>query len=204
MKRKNEQSASRPAKRAKQAKSVYRSRLAARVHQHVKWFRTTVSAGASPITSSYFFYMSTINGGSELTALYDQYRFDKVEVTFTLRLDPGAQAAASAVYPKLWWARDYDSAETISQAQMYERGNAQMHVLDPTRPTKITFKPNVMLNAYRTTTTFAGSPKFGAWIDCAFNDVLALGAQMNFEDLTTTGYVVDVTSKVWISCKCTR
>ena len=47
--------------------------------------------------------LANVVNSTDFANLYDQYRINYVVLKFWLRIDPSAQAAASASYPKLYW-----------------------------------------------------------------------------------------------------
>lgn len=197
-----------PSKKArKQVKgrqlSLYKTPSNSVVHQHLKFSVGAIAGNVAytPYTGAYSITLANLSGYSELVALYDQYRIDFIEVSFHLKVGPDAQAAGAATYPKIWWSRDLDDASTVTQAQMYERANTVVKVLNPDKPVVFRFKPNTLSVTYRTPATSGYSPKFGQWIDCSQADVVHYGAQFNIDNLSNTNYTVDQISRVWVSCK---
>lgn len=176
------------------------------IHQHVKFFKTFIAGNAAntPYLGSVAFLPGGLSGFAELASLYDQYRLDKLEVAFYLRVDPSAQSATTAIYPRLWWSDDADSAEIITQSAMQERSNVQVHVLTPQRPVVKTIVPSVLRQVYLTGTTNATSPMKATWLDITYTQVPHFGANFNIEDLTNPNYQVDVIYKAWVSCKNSR
>lgn len=205
MKRAASNGVSRPAKRSKQAKRVYRGRMSNRgIHRHVKTYSNSISATAGLAQNTYQAQLGFFAGAAELTTLYDQYRIDKVEVTFHLKVDPSAQTASSATWPKLWWSEDRDGeGGNLTMAQLYERSNVKMAVLDPSKPVKFVLKPNVLSATFKTTTTTGYAPRAGVWIDCSDSTVPHYGATYNIEDLQTT-YTVQLIHKVFLSLRTSR
>lgn len=173
------------------------------VHKHVKFYATSYTgSAANPMQLSAGITPSNLGGFSELVSLYDQYRIDRAELVLTLRTSPDAQAATGASYPKVYWSRSPDLLGPLSMAQIRERSNMKMAVLDPSNPVRIQWKPNVLNHIYRQGAAAVGLvPVFGQWIDTATADVQHFGINYNITDFTNTNMVVDVDLKVTISCK---
>lgn len=147
---------------------------------------------------------SQIANSAEFSALYDQYKLNLVKLQFWLRVDPGAQTAAAAVMPKLYWFRDMDDNVPASQTEMRERAHCKIAVLRPDRPITIFIKPNVLQEVYRGVGTTSYSPKFGQWLDMTNTDVTHYGIKWNIDNLTNTNYYVDIESTYYFQCKNTR
>lgn len=158
----------------------------------------------APFQGSTTWTLSGVINSSEFSSLYEQYRIDYVQMKWYLRIDPSAQTAASASYPKLYISRDYDSSGLLSQSEMRERANTKIIVMNPNRPVTFGYKPNVLAETYRGTATTSYAPKWKQWLTMTANDVLHYGHIWNIDDLTNTNYKVDMEYTVWFSCKNTK
>lgn len=164
----------------------------------------TGSAGYAPFQSYSQIRFANVINSTEFSALYDQYVIDKVKIQLWLKIDPGAQTAALAVQPKLYWVRDQDDQSLVTMNEMREHSHCKIAVLRTDRPVTIWVKPNVLNLIYRGAVTSSYVPKFNQWIDMANTDVDHFGIKYNIDDLTNTNYKVDVETTYYFRCKNTR
>lgn len=107
---------------------------------------------------------------TDFTALFDQYRINKVTLTVQMINNPdannyiNAQGVAPPVnttnwYPKLWYIFDADggSDETISSIK--ERQGVKCRILMPNKTIKISWRPMCRVLTYSTATSTGYSPK---------------------------------------------
>lgn len=144
-------------------------------------------------------------GFNEFGALFDRYMITYAKVYYHLRIDPSAQAAASATFPKLYYIRDYDDASTpTSLNQLREHAKCTYRVMNPNRPVVFGFKPSSLALTYRNAVASTYSPRWNQWIDMATTDVPHYGWKIGIDQLTNTNYSVDVEVVLWFKCKDTR
>lgn len=141
---------------------------------------------------------------TEFTNLYDQFRIDWVKAQFYLRIDPGAQVAAGASYPRLYWVRDKDDQALASLNDIRENSLGKRAILHPNRAVTIWFKPNVLSEIYRTAVSTGYSPKFSQWIDCTTPNLVHYGIKYCIDDLTNTNYKVDLEIQYGVSMRQSR
>lgn len=142
---------------------------------------------------------------ADFTSLFDRFKINFIKLYVYLKIDPSAQAAATAAYPKLYWTKDYDdSSAPATLNEMREHKTCKVKVLNPNRPVIITLRPAILSEVYRTAVTYSYSPKWKQWIDCATPNVPHYGLKIGIDDLTNTNYQVKVEGKMWFSCKDTR
>lgn len=146
--------------------------------------------------------ISQVVNSSEFGNLYDQYRINFVVWKFWLKIDPSAQAAGSASFPKLYWYRDYDDT-TIpgSLNEIRENQRAKVVVMNPNRPVTIAFKPNTLQLVYQSPVASTYRPTWGQWIDAANLNTPHYGYKFGIDDLTNTNYRVDIEVTVYFSCR---
>jgi len=174
------------------------------VHRKTYGFQIVGNATYNPYSGSIGPMLSAVNGNTDLANLYDQYRIDECEVKLFLAVDPSAQTATTAIWPKVYSTRDQDDLTALTQAQMYERSNMRIDVLDPARPVVWKFKPNCLDLVYRGVGTSSVNPSFGQWIDMTTIDVQHYGINFNIDNLTNTALKVDVLVTLTVSCKVSR
>lgn len=155
-------------------------------------FASTATLGAMPNVS-------------EFTTLFDRYKITHWQLRFYLKIDPSAQAAATASYPRMFWIKDYDDATPPASLNVLrEHANCQTRVLTPYKPIVINVKPAVLAEVYRSAVATTYSPKWNQWIDMVHTDIHHFGLKFGFDDLTNTNYKVTVEQKLWFQCKDTR
>lgn len=90
------------------------------------------------------FKLSDLPNYTEFTALFDQYKFDRVEVDFI----PVVTTTNSAltVDSMIWTAVDFDDANATTALQIAEYENC--HVYPPTQRFSVDITPRVALAAY--------------------------------------------------------
>lgn len=179
-----------------------RSRIRGRLNPSVHYFKracSTVSIPGNALytpTAPYGAAWSPLLGNivalSELTPLFDQYKITNVVLKFHLRMDPGAQAAAQAYVPRLFWYRDYDDAAVPTSLDIFkERGNLKTTYLSSTRPVVIRFKPNTLDQVYRGVTP-GYSPSWNKWIDINSSDTAYYGIVWAVNQHTNTSQIIDI------------
>lgn len=188
------------------ARSVRKSRVPSTMcHSFVRksaTFSVQGNAAHLPYTSANNIQFNQVADASDFTALYDQYRINMVKLQFYLRCDPSAQTAATAFFPKLYWARDMDDGNaplTLNTLKQYH--NCKIAVLRPDRPVTIWVKPNVLHEVFRGVGTSSYSPKFGQWIDMLSIDLQHFGIKYAIDIFTNTNYFLDIEQTFYFQCK---
>lgn len=184
-----------------------KSAITRQVHRFVRGVAMqTISGNAAfaPFQSVLGATLDACLNHTEFTNLYDQFRIDWVKAQFYLRIDPSAQVAASASYPRIYWFRDYDDQGLASLNDVRENSKGKRAILHPNRPVTIWFKPNVLSEIYRTAVTTGYSPKFSQWIDCSVPNLVHYGIKYAIDDLTNTNYRVDLEIQYGLSMRQSR
>ena len=95
--------------------------VAHQVHHFCRTYPALVLPGNvayAPYQSAFVTQLSFLPGVSDFTNLYDQYKISFVKFMFYLEIDPSAQAAGTARFPKLYYARDQDDSNIESMEAM--------------------------------------------------------------------------------------
>lgn len=146
--------------------------------------------------------LALVVNASDFANLYDQYRINFVVFKVWLKIDPGAQTAATASYPKLYWYRDYDdNTAPGSLNEMRENVKCKVAVLNPNRPITIKFKPNTLQLLYQSTIANQFKPVFGQWLDMSSTNTPHYGIKVAIDDLTNTNYKVEVETTFYFQCR---
>jgi len=174
----------------------------------------------------YEFKFSDMVAFSEFSNLFDRYKIDRVVQTFQLVNNPDAtyalnvlgtantNAATSYVnstnfYPKMWYIHDYDDSNAESIGTLKERVGVKCRILQPNKVIKISTKPAIAIQTYKTALTAGYGPKWGQYIDMQTTDVPHYGLKVAFDtnaqDPTDTApFRVRVETKYYFTCKDVR
>lgn len=197
-------------RRVKRRMSFRRRRITAkRSRRQVHAFKrmtpsTSISGNAVnlPLLGVEPVQLNSLYGVNEFSALFDQYTIDRVVLKFFMRIDPSAQVAGSASFPRLYWIRDRDDSTLPPNIQtLKERQNCKMAILDPNRAVTISFRPNVLQEIYSSATTSTYSPKWGQWIDMADTAARHYGIKYAVDDFTNTNYRLDIERIFYFRCR---
>ena len=170
--------------------------------QTLKFVRNTPTSTLSiqgnavnPILGGGSFSLSSASGASELTALFDSYRIDKVDVAIYNRVNPSAQTAAAAAYPRFHYVFDRDDATappTLDDLMQHQ--GVKTHIFDEGHNTlKFSISPRVA-TALWAGGAFSGygTPDKPMFVDCANPAVPHYGWKYGVEIMTNTNYFLDV------------
>lgn len=179
---------------------------------HIHSFRRKLSyldlqgnAVYAPYLNAFSFNLSNVPGLADFTGLFDHYRIKAVKLSVYLRKDPSADTAANAIYPRMWWALDYDDATTpASLNELREHGNVKTRVLTQFKPVNIYFKPATLALSYASALASTYSPKWGEWIDMANTQVPYFGWKVGIDNHTVTNQFIAVEATYYFQCKAVR
>lgn len=173
-----------------------------------------MATGGSPITGSVAyipflsgaaFSLSSLVNVSDFSNLFDQYRITYIVVKYWLKIDPSAQAAASASYPRFFWYRDYDDSTSPSSLdEMRENGKCKCVVMYPNRPVTIAFKPNLLNTLFNSGITSTYQPVWNTWVDMTNTGTTYYGYKYGIDDLTNTNYRVTSETTMYFQCRQSR
>lgn len=206
MKRKATRQVSRPKKRMTRKARMPRP-VHAQVHKFIRTYQALDLAGNAvhaPYQGALTTTLNQVANSSEFTNLYDQYMITYVKYYFFLEVDPSAQSAATAIFPKLYTCRDQDDSTILSQNEMRERGNLKIYVLNPNRPTVIGYKPNLLTTQFFNGVTAGYTPVWSQWLDAQNGAVPHYGMKVNVDNFTNTNYRLRIEAKVWLAMRNSR
>jgi len=173
-----------------------------RFRRTAKGFAVVGGAGLAPWLGYTDAKLSYMPNASEFASLFDEYRLSHVQIKVYLRIDPSAQTAATASYPKLYSSIDHTDVTTpASLDELRERGNCRISVMNPNRPIVLNFKPSVLSETYRGAVTTTYTPKWRVWLPTTNLDVPHYGIKFGIDDLTNTNYKVDSEITYWFQTK---
>lgn len=131
------------------------------------------------LSNNHIFTLASVVNSSEFAQLFDQFRIDKVVVTYRLITNPdssnilntaGAFPQASNWYPTVWSCVDYDDSSALNISEMKERIGVKNRVLKPNQKMTFVVRPKVLVQTYRTAVSTGYAPK-SMFVDMSTNDI---------------------------------
>jgi len=173
-----------------------------------RWASPTIVGAptSNPLLVGSVFRLNDLPNVSDFTNLFDRYMITYVKINFYLKIDPSAQIAASATFPKIYMVRDYDDEAIIpgNINTLREAAKCVVRVLNPNRPVTIGLRPATQSLTQLTATTTVRTPQWKQWIDLASPDVPYYALKWAIDDFTNTNYKLDVEYQYWFRCKDVR
>jgi hypothetical protein len=139
----------------------------------------TITSSATPgteIDGAYYFYLAQLDGAAALVAVFDQYRFLQVSVSFIPRCS--VTGTTGSVFPtpigQLLTGIDYDDAATTAAALLRQKETAQITTCTDQQTRTLT--PHAALAAYSGAfSSYANMSKM--WIDANSQSVQHYGVK---------------------------
>jgi hypothetical protein len=139
----------------------------------------TITSSATPgteIDGAYYFYLAQLDGTAALVAVFDQYRFMQVSISFIPRCS--VTGTTGTVFPtpigQLLTAIDYDDAASTTAAVLRQKETAQITTC--TEQQTRTLSPHAALAAYSGAfSSYANMSKM--WIDANSQSVQHYGVK---------------------------
>lgn len=128
--------------------------------------------------NNHVFTLQSVVNAVEFQSLFDQYKIDKVVVTYQMVNNPDANNYLNAPatvnqsnwYPTVWSCNDYDDNTSLNISEMKERIGVRNRILKPNQKMKFVVRPKVLVQTYRTAVTTGYAPK-SLYIDMSTQDV---------------------------------
>lgn len=157
------------------------------------------------------FQLTDLPSVAEITALYDFYSIDRVDVEWRLGLVPKDITTLLANYPIITFAPDYDdSTAPGSRNEVFEYGkNARVEQFSATRPViRTTVVPRISNTVYKTGVTSAYSlAPVSTLVDATNADAPHYGLKWwteYYNSTQNTGGSILVYLKYHVTCVATR
>ena len=117
-------------------------------------------SGATPAITEYplafDFQLGDIQGINDFTNLYDQYRINSIEIKCRWVPPVNTTTSQQTLCPRLWYAIDFDDANTPTLAELKERSNCKCINLKADKNFySIKFSPKVLTMLYNTAVSTA-------------------------------------------------
>lgn len=201
------------ATRRKPGRRVYRrkTRVPRRlqlVHnfQRDRQFPILNPAWVDPLLERQWFSLDMLPDVTDFTNLYDEYKINSVTVMWRLDIDPGAQPAAQATYPRLTTYKDYnDTNPPANIDEVRSRQAKQISTLYPGKTVIRKIRPALQTAILKSPSGVTiNAPKWNTWLPCTITDVQHLGFKFMIERFTTTTYTISALYRFNISCRHVR
>lgn len=187
---------------------VPRKTFSSDVHYFKRWTdggTITGNAVNIPYLGNFSYALGNLPNASEFTNLFDQYMISKVVTKMWLKIDPGAQAAGTASYPRLYVTRDFDtSTNPASLNDLRQYGRCKVIAFNPNRPITLVSKPNILSLSYTSAVQSNYTPRWNQWIDVGDPATVHYAWLYAIDDLTNTNYRVTIEHTYYFKCKNTR
>lgn len=158
---------------------------------------------SAPFLYGSVFKLSDLPNVTDFSNLFDRYMLTYVKMAFYLKVDPSAQNAATATFPKIYLTRDYDNEAIVPSNinALREQAKCIVRVLTPNRPVTIGIRPACQAMTQLNTTTNVRTPVWKQWIDFDSPDVPHYAVKWAIDDFTNTNYKLDIEYQYWFRCK---
>jgi len=135
------------------------------------------------------FLLSALPNFAEFTALFDQYRIEKVSMKFVLDIADGALNSTTK-YPRIAIAPDFNNQNAPSSEDiLLQYPQCQIYQFSATnRELSVDIKPMVAATVFRTGITSAYTMQTPGWLDVATSDVPHYGLRYYISNHNTTAF----------------
>lgn len=213
---KRKRSAPRSRRRMKRARRTPRARRSRskslNVHRYTRMFAGSGgstsalnidgNATFAPYLNALGVRLSNIVNPADFSGLYERYRITKARVKFYFSVDPSAQAAGAAQYPKMYWYRDLDNLTApASLNEFRENTKCKIAIMKPERPIVWTWRPNTLALLYQSGIANQFKPVWNQWLDMqTATNTDHYGYKFAIDDLTNTNFKVRTEVQLWFEC----
>lgn len=170
-------------------------------------YKTTITPDISNVAKGGLaFSLGDLPGAGEFQNLFDQYRISGIKLQFSLNLDPAAQSASTAVYPRMYYVIDQDSNDPPgSSDDLRQYGHCRYALVQPNRTLNLFIRPKPLTQIYDSNITTAYRTDRRGWIDLANPNCPHYGFRYVIEQFNNgLGMNVQVHATYYISMKGTR
>lgn len=168
-------------------------------------------------TVNHTFSLNDVVNAAEFGNLFDQYKINKVIVTYQLLNNPSAANALNTLgnnpsgtnwYPTCWSIADYDDSNTTNVEEMKQRIGVRRFVMKPDRIYKFVVRPKVQVQVYRTALATGYAPK-SVYCDMSLQDIPHYGLKTvidtnGLDPNDTYPFIIRQTRQYFFTCKNVR
>jgi len=156
---------------------------------------------SSVLTSAMPIRFVNMNGATEFSTLFDQYRIDRVVATFSLVDDPGHTLRGA-----LYYAVDLDDSTEVNQDIMLQKGDVKFRNLSELRNKSLTvsWKPHFNTALNTTGTNVASAGNSSGWVDMSALEVAHHGLKYNIVNESAQQVEMQINVRVYFSVRGVR
>jgi len=170
-----------------------------------------ITVEATQESVNHVFALADVVNAVEFRELFDQYKIEKVIVTYQLVSNPNANNALNATttastnwFPIVWSVPDYDDTASLNIDEMKERIGVKCRVLKPDKMLKFVVRPKVNVQTYRTALTTGYAPK-RMFVDMTTQDIPHYGLKtcidcQGIDPNDTYPFVIRQTRQYFFTC----
>lgn len=163
------------------------------------------NAAYVPLAQATGFAMNALPGVTDFTTLYDQYKVTHIQLRFHLRIEPGAQVAADASYPRLFYITDHDDLTPPSSIDdIRQNSRCKVRVLQPNKEIIVNFKPSILTVMYQSALASGYTPAYNKWVGMSNTVLPYYGLKWCVDIFNNVNYRLDVEGVAWFQCKSTK
>jgi len=170
---------------------------------------------ATFFSNNHVFALANVVNAVEFGSLFDQFKINKVIVTYQLLTNPDANNNLNTTvsnstnwYPTVWSIIDYDDSASLNISEMKERIGVKNRILKPNQKLTFVVRPKVLVQTYRTAVTTGYAPK-SLFVDMSTQDIPHYGLKTTIDfagipPSLTNQYKVLQEFKYFFTCKNVR
>ncbi len=161
----------------------------------------------SEVYETYRFQLSSCLNSGAYTAMWDQYKINKVVITWrpirtqvVVAQNEDVTPGTFTNIPSVVYAKDHDDLTPVTYADTRVRFGAKEKLATKGHAMKIV--PATLTEIYQSTISTAYSPQFGKWLDCANSTVPHYGVRLAMEAAEPQGsYTLECKTLIYLSFK---
>lgn len=171
----------------------------------------TITAVGNSVTNTYAwqFTLGDLTQASNLGALYDQYRLNRITLRIIERQNVESMVEGrlnnNVGLPYAYWLIDRDDATAPTSMEVTrEYAKSRFFAFTPEhRVLRISFKPNTLTQKYDTGISTGYSIKYNEWMDMAQTDTKYYGVKLAIwqPDAGAGNYLFDVEATYYFQCR---
>lgn len=161
---------------------------------------TRLAASSSvDVSQSYQFVLSSLPGYTDFTDLFDEYKIDKVKITWMPDTQQSLENAGIGG-TTCFTALDFDDSATVLLSGLQQYETCQLH--NALRPFTRTVVPRFAVGAY--SGAFTSYKNTSGWIDVASTSVIHYGIKVCLPQQSGSPNTYTPVMEMWVSFRHTR
>lgn len=172
-----------PRRKMRIPRSLDQNQLSVKLHADPTSYAQIENSALSDTQAAMNFALSLMLDYSKYTAIFDQFRIDKIQVKFIQRqtqvvnrpFDDSTSGSLIHNIPNFVTAIDYDDVASGTYDQIISRHGSKMTLA--TQNQTLTFRPARLVEIYRAVTSAYMTDKSKNFLDCAYADTPHYGVK---------------------------